>query len=565
MVFAFGFLSLAPRGRRSARDRSRPLPAPEPGLRPANSPGPRVPARTRGRLASPAALLAGAAIGLAWLVPETFASTLLGWVGAFLLVFAVRARRAYLPAYGCGLVGQCLGFYWVYGTISIFGGFGAIPSALIFALFVAFGALQFLLFALIHHHLGPLFEPLALRAPTALVLSEFLALRVFRWHYGHTQIAFTPFVQVADLGGALLVSFLMFWVAEAGVRILVFRERRRAFLLPVALFGLALGYGVARIRAYSPATGEAQEVVLVQGNISLAERLDIDAARRNLERLHDLSRSAERPNALIVWPEGSIPAYVPADVGSARAEPALPFHGDGSAFLLGAYSFLDEARRYNAAFAIHPNGNVPPPYFKQVLIPFGEYMPFASIFPWLKSMNNRAGVFSAGDAIMVFEYPMRRRDGTAYRLRVSPLICYEDTIPALSRRAALGGAELLVNLTNDAWFGHSAAPYQHHLIAAFRALENRRFLVRVTNTGLSAVVDPLGKTIARLPLFSRGTSLARVTLIPDQTIYARFVGERPWWILLAASIAAVVAGRRRDRDPNGPLRARQATHALFVL
>ncbi|MBV8385021.1 MAG: hypothetical protein JOZ63_20720, partial [Planctomycetaceae bacterium] len=130
MVFAFGFLSLAPRGRRSARDRSRPLPAPEPGLRPANSPGPRVPARTRGRLASPAALLAGAAIGLAWLVPETFASTLLGWVGAFLLVFAVRARRAYLPAYGCGLVGQCLGFYWVYGTISIFGGFGAIPSAL---------------------------------------------------------------------------------------------------------------------------------------------------------------------------------------------------------------------------------------------------------------------------------------------------------------------------------------------------------------------------------------------------------------------------------------------------
>lgn len=87
----------------------------------------------------------------------------------------------------------------------------------------------------------------------------------------------------------------------------------------------------------------------------------------------------------------------------------------------------------------------------------------------------------------------------------------------------------------------------------------------MTNTGLSAVVDPLGKTIARLPLFSRGTCLARVTLIPDRTIYARFVGERPWWILLAVSLAAVVAGRRRDRDPNGPLRARQATLALFVL
>ncbi len=105
-----------------------------------------------------------------------------------------------------------------------------------------------------------------------------------------------------------------------------------------------------------------------------------------------------------------------------------------------------------------------------------------------------------------------------------------------------------MNLTNDIWFGRSAAPYQHHLIAAFRAIENRRFLVRVTNTGLSAVVDPLGRTITQLPIFSEGTRLTKVSLVHDQSIYARFVRERPWWILLTVSLAVIVEKRRRGFD-----------------
>jgi apolipoprotein N-acyltransferase len=191
----------------------------------------------------PAAVLGGAAIALAWLLPGTIASALLGWIAAFLLVGAVRARRACLPAYCGGLVGHALGFYWIAGTVSVFGGFGAWASALIFALFVLLGAVQFLLFAFLHHHLDPSYDALALRAPTALVLSELVSIRLFPWHFGHTQIAFTPFVQVAGLGGAMAVSFLMFWLAEVGVRVWVGRERRRGFLVPVALFGLALGMG----------------------------------------------------------------------------------------------------------------------------------------------------------------------------------------------------------------------------------------------------------------------------------------------------------------------------------
>src|SRR4051794_20726515 len=249
-------------------------------------------------LASP---LGGIVLAAAWLVPETVASAVLGWFAACLLVIALRSGRAYLPFYGCGLVGHLLGFYWVFGTVSTFGGFGAVPAALIFALFVATGAVQFLLIALVHHQLDGPFDALALRSATAVVISELVTVRLFRWPFGHTQVAFTPFVQVAGIGGAMLVTFLMFWLAEAGVRAILFRERRKAFLLPVVASILALGYGVAMIRTFESPGGEAQEVVLVQGNASAAEKRDLASARDNLARIWGLSRSASRAGALILW------------------------------------------------------------------------------------------------------------------------------------------------------------------------------------------------------------------------------------------------------------------------
>lgn len=492
-----------------------------------------------------AAVLSGTMVSVAWWYPDTLASVLLGWAAALLLVFTVRARRSYLPSYCCGLACCSLGFYWIFGTVATFGGFGVVPAALVFGLFVVSSALQFLIFAFVHHNLGPRFDALALRSPTAIVVSELISIRLFAWHYGHTQVAFTPFVQVAGVGGALLVSFLMFWIAEALVRAVLFQERRKAFLLPVAGFAIALGYGVVMIRAYTSHPSPTQEVVLVQGNASLADNFESGLIHRNVERLHELSRKAARDNALFVWAEGAIPAYIPASVGSAKREPALPRAGDGSAFLVGAYAFQGQDELYNSAFAVYPDGTVPLPYFKQILIPFGEYMPLAGTFPWLKSLNGMAGVFSAGKEVKVFEFPMHRQDGSTFTLKVAPLICYEDTVPGLSREATRKGAELLVNLTYDTWFGRTAAPYEHHLIAAFRAIENRRYLVRATNSGLSAVVDPLGRTITSIPDFSEGTATATVHLIRDQSPYTAWVGDKPWWGLFALAGVAITVRRRQ--------------------
>ncbi len=232
-----------------------------------------------------------------------------------------------------------MSFYWIYGTIERFGGYGVLISGAIFALYVASGAMFFLVFAWTHHNLSPGLDAFALRSPMAIVVAELITIRLFYWHFGHTQVAFTPFVQIAGIGGAMLVSFVMFWVAEAAVRLLVFREWRPAFLLPVVAFAMSIGYGELMMRVLATNGGEKQEVLLVQGPPAVAEKRDLDSLWQNLTRIHELSKQSTRKGALIVWPEGAIPAYIRADLGSVHNEPSLPWLGDGSAFLVGGFGF----------------------------------------------------------------------------------------------------------------------------------------------------------------------------------------------------------------------------------
>ena len=178
-------------------------------------------------------------------------------------------------------------------------------------------------------------------------------------------------------------------------------------------------------------------------------------------------------------------------------------------------------------------------------------MPFSSVFPWLNQPERQRRAILGRDT-RSRSFPTRcERTG---RGRVTPpgsrpLICYEDTVTGPARDATRRGAELLVNLTYDTWFGRSAAPYQHHLIAIFRAIENRRFLVRSTYTGYTAVVSPLGKTIADIPPFTEGTLAVEVTLMNYQSSYTNYVGERPWWGLLAITVGSIVVNRRRKANP----------------
>jgi apolipoprotein N-acyltransferase len=171
-----------------------------------------------------------------------------------------------------------------------------------------------------------------------------------------------------------------------------------------------------------------------------------------------------------------------------------------------------------------------------ILMPFGEYTPLASWLPFLRDINATAGQFTAGEAPKVLTFPL----SSGAEARVAPLICYEDIIPSLAHEAVRNGAEVLINQTNDAWFGDTVAPYQHHLIASFRAIENRRYLLRSTNTGLTAVVDPVGRTLASLVPYSEGVLPMEVTLLSYRSIFSRYPVDLIWLLIAAVGVLIVV-------------------------
>ena len=488
------------------------------------------------------AILAALLLVLAWWLPGTATSALLGWGGAIALVLALRSGGGYRAMYLSGVLIQPLGFYWLYGTIKDFGGFPAAAAIPIFLLFVALSAVQYLIFLFVYRNLPAALDRWALRIAFAWVTAEVLSVRIFPWQWSHTQLGFPQLAQIADLGGTLLISLLMFWTAESVVRL--HRERRPLLLLAPAALAAAVVYGQSRLTYFTQTEFPTQEVALVQANLPIHQKGDLKFFGRNLERYRLLTAGVASPDRLTIWPETVFIDFVAAGIGSVERDARLPFW-PGAPLLIGALTFSSDTAIHNSALAIYPDGAVPVPYHKRILMPFGEYTPFAGIFPWLKEINATAAEFTAGTEVTVFAYPR----GEGPPLQVAPLICYEDIVPALARSAVQAGATILVNLTNDAWFGNTVAPHQHHLIAAFRAIENRRALVRSTNSGLTAVVDPLGRTTATLPPFSEGVLTTRVPLVSETSFYTSTVGETPWQVVsLLALLVALTAGLRRRRS-----------------
>ncbi|NLF24854.1 MAG: apolipoprotein N-acyltransferase [Deltaproteobacteria bacterium] len=488
------------------------------------------------------ALISALCVGTAWWFPGEIPGALLAWLGmGFLLLTLLQAERPYLCAYISGVLTSCLGFYWLAGTISEFGGFSPPATALIFTGFTLFNALQYLICSFLFLNLPVGLDRFALRLSLAWTAAEFLTVRIFPWQIGHTQLAFLPFVQIADLAGAQLVSFLLCWITEALVRFCYLKERHLRMLAPALAGAAALAYGFFTIHAIKKIEGPTQTVALVQANLTIAEKHDIKYFKQNTARYLALSKEARRhkPNLLIIWPETVLQEWIPAEVGHVKHDSRVPYLGEDAALLLGTFSVENNRYLFNSAMAVLPDGSVPPPYHKRILMPFGEYMPFATWLPWIQSLNPGAANFSSGSSAGVFNIPIMDALTETKVLKVAPLICYEDVVQSLAREAVLAGAELLVNLTNDAWFGRSVAPYQHHQIAAFRSIENRRYLLRSTNSGLTAVVDATGATTASIPPFSEGVLFADLQPFSVRTIYSR-IGDLPWWLLSLGCVAAAV-------------------------
>jgi apolipoprotein N-acyltransferase len=480
-------------------------------------------------------------IASAWHFPGEWPCAILTWIGcAFFAGSLPYTKKPYSILYSAGIVLYAIGFYWLFYTIRDFGGFGNFISFLIFSLFIIVSAWQFLLLVFVWKNLPEFFHKNSIAAATAWVTAELLSIKIFPWQLGHSQLAVTYLAQAAEIAGAVPISFLIIWFSDSLIQSFRENKRKRSLYVSALVMAAVLTFGYSRTQYFRNASYPAQNVTLVQANISLEEKHDLRLPKFNLNRYVELSRPYTGKDTLVIWPESALTEFISSHLKNVSEEPygRLPSIAN-TPLLLGGLTFESREKLYNSAIGISGDGSVAGIYNKQILMPFGEYTPFAGIFPWLKDINATAGEFSAGDKISVIEF----KTNSNSHVKISPLICYEDVIPSLARAAALSGAEVLVNITNDAWFGNTIAPYQHNLIASFRAIENRRYLLRATNTGLTAIINPLGENVASLEPYKEGVLNYQINSINFKALSSYYDFQYILWI--GALVILIIAVLRR--------------------
>ena len=493
------------------------------------------------------ALVAGLALGASFIDFRLF---VLPWVALVPLIALAEAhppRQSFGLGCASGTAGIALAFSWLIHTFRIFGGFSATTAFAVFVVPVAWMALQFGLFTGLIAWIGPL--PLGLTAPLVFTAIEFLFPSPFPWRLAHSQYRTPMLLQTAELAGPFLLSFAMVWTSAgllAALRSATARgntpdphasrrAQRATILAPAALLIILSAYGSWRLAAVRTAREHAPalRIGVVQGNIGVTRKGDRSFFAHNIEDYRALSRAVAADVDLLVWPETVVQRHLPID-RSWLDVAENPFPGVPRPLVFGGLGIDDrqgDPRLFNSAFLLREDGTIAGRYDKRVLVPFGEYLPLAKRWPQLRRLSPATGNFTAGTAVTLL--------AVSPTARVAPLICYEDVIPGPARDAVSSGATLLLNLTNDAWYGDSAEPVQHQALAVWRAVENRRDLLRSTNTGLTSVISATGEVLGELPIFEAATLVAEARLLTSATVYGA-VGDVFAWVVVAALVAVVL-------------------------
>jgi apolipoprotein N-acyltransferase len=478
---------------------------------------------------------------------------------------AQTGRGAFLAGLLMGLTTHLGGYYWIPGTIVEFGGF-AFPLALLFdVLLCSWGALSFALLAwgLKRWWMagGKPFPSL----PIAVVFIEFAYPLLFPSFLANSFWQLPVVLQVCDLGGPLLLSAVVVTFSVALYLVLrwaIFHEpfpRIAAATAAVAVLG-TLAYGLVRVSQVDADQEDAASlrVGVVQINMGTYQKRHEpgEGLRRHIADSLPLQRDGVD---LLIWPESAYLSVLPAKPGSNVYEKVMQRSDVSGAIhtplLFGAVreDAAGEDKRlrdYNTAFLVDGQGQVLGTYDKTYLLAFGEYLPFGETFPWLYDLSPHSGRFTPGsrlDALPLGGF------------RIGVLVCYEDVLPGFTRKLVRAAhPNLLVNITNDAWFGETNEPEIHLALAVFRAVEHRRWLIRSTNSGISAVIDPVGRVVARTGLMTRETLRATVRWQTGTTLYT-VLGDWPGWLAVAAVAWAFyrmwrngqLRFRRRSKDERG--------------
>lgn len=495
------------------------------------------------------ALLSGLLLFLSF---PKYGTAAVAWLAAAPLLVAIAhrpGRQAFRLGFVAGLVANLGIYYWIALVIGEFGGISLAVSIPLMVLMATIIALFPAIFAWAIERLVRAHGTSALLlAPFVWVALEFVrshTLLRFAWCLlGYSQSDNLPFLQIARLGGVYAVSFVL----VAGSAVLAYAVVERAVRpKAAALLGLLLllffvfADGQRQLGRAITESGRVR-LGLVQANIPQDIKWDPDAADKNVEKHVRLTDQATAQGArFVIWPESAVPGYYDelpyliAHLGdlARRSKASILFGNDDR--VTGS----DGVERYFVgAKTIDSDGVLRHRYHKLNLVPFGEYVPLHSILTF-------GGRFTARltQAVSDFTPGSGRTLGEIDGHKYGAFICYEAIYPDLISGFALDGAELLVNITNDAWYGYTSAPYQHFEMARVRAVESGRYLVRAANTGISAVVDPRGRVLARTGLFEPAALVLDVPFVATTTLYTR-IGDVFAWLCVVVAVGALLLARR---------------------
>jgi len=482
---------------------------------------------------------------VAWaaLVPLFLVLEKRGWKGGFAAGFAAGF------AFFLGAV------YWVVHSMHNYGGLPVPVSVVVMLALVAYMALFWGAFGALYS----LARGLSWSAKVLLVPSFWVALEFVRTHLftgfpwvliGYTQSPFPPLIQAADLAGVWVVSFAVVAFNAALTSIACgFFSRGKGGRVPVfpAAFAAALvlsmtAYGLLRMKAVDleAAGWKTIKVAVAQGSIDQGVKWDGRYQKETVDIYGKLTaESAKNGARLVVWPETAMPFHYDPD--EVRGGVVGELARETSTYILTgspSYTYNPESRAvsyFNSAFVIDPSGETAGRYDKFHLVPFGEYLPLRGLLPFEK-LTAGIGDFTAGKG----PHPIDFGEASA-----GVLICFESIFPGIAREQVGNGANLLVTITNDAWFGRTSAPYQHFQMSVFRAVENRSYLVRSANTGISGFIDPVGRVRKTTGLFERVAIADEVGLRRGQRTFYGVYGDFFAWCASAVTVAFLASRKRR--------------------
>lgn len=492
----------------------------------------------------------------------------LAWFAMVPLLVALRGvnpKEAFRIGMIAGLAHYLTLLYWAAFTMRIYGHLPWWQCISLLVLLAAYLALYpgFFAMALTRFCRKP--GHLVLLAPVLWVALEYMRsflLTGFPWGLvGYSQFNRLYIIQIADIFGVYGISFLVVLFNAATYVLLLFVAGKkwrahpvdkwralRAVAVPLILISLGLVYGKMRIESMDDAMAgsPSPRVAVIQGNIDQARKwnpaFQIGTTKKYVALT--LSAASDRPN-LVVWPETATPFYFAASPKLARLVTDA-VRQMGTPLLVGSPSVQGPAGShayYNSAYMVAPDGRSSGRYDKVHLVPFGEYVPLKRLLSFVGKMVAQVGDFSPGEKGRTLAW------GEGYP-PIGVQICFEIIFPGLSRSLVKNGAGVLVNLTNDAWFGNGSAAYQHFSMAVFRAVENRRSLVRCANTGISGFVDPVGRITASTVLFEDAVVVRAVSVLAETTIYTRIGDLLPLACLI---VLGLLMGRpvirMRQADP----------------